>query len=307
VTPAAAPFGPLVSVIVPCYNHARYVGEAVESALAQTYVRREVILVDDGSEDETQAVAAAFGTAIRVVRRPNGGLAAARNTGIAHARGSIIGLLDADDRWLPRKLETEVPAFADPRVGVVHGSYRKFPARHRAAGEVHKRQGEVSTVHDLLELNRVGAPVSALFRRTVFNRVGRFDESLCGAEDWDLWLRMSVVSRVVGSAAVTSEYRLQDTSMSRQYERMYDALNRVVEKNRFHHRACIQCEAAARKAHRNAASYYYDFSARAAFEARRAGDFLTYASLRIRGLARHPVVLRRIVPAIVRRARAAIL
>lgn len=301
---AAAPVRPLVSVVIPCFNHAEFLAEAVQSALAQTYERREIIVVDDGSEDDTQQVAASFGGAITVIRRANGGLSAARNTGIAHARGSIIGLLDADDRWLPRKLEVEVPLFADPRVGVVHGSYRKFPPGHRIAGEILKPSGQESSVHDLLALNRVGVPVSALFRRTVFSRVGRFDESLRGAEDWDLWLRMSVVSRVVSSAPITAEYRLRDKSMSRDYERMYECLNRVIEKNGWHHRGCAECERAVRQARRNAASYYYDNCARAAFDAMAAGDLVTYASLRVRGLLRYPVALRRVVPGIVRRARA---
>src|SRR5690349_9034781 len=99
---------PLTSVIVPCYNGGRYVATAVQSVFRQSYPRIEVVVVDDGSTDDSPAILAGFGEAIRYVRQTNQGLSAARNRGIKEARGELLAFLDADDVWLPSKLATQV-------------------------------------------------------------------------------------------------------------------------------------------------------------------------------------------------------
>jgi glycosyltransferase involved in cell wall biosynthesis len=297
---------PLVSVIVPCYNQGSVLAEAVDSALAQTYQHREVIVIDDGSTDDTAAIAASYGPQIRLIRQENRGLPAARNAGIACARGTLMGLLDADDRWLPRKLEVEVPWFADPAVGLVHGSYRKFPATFPGAGEVRKARGERTGFHGILGFNLVGAPVSALFRRSVFDRAGRFDESLRGIEDWDLWIRLSALSGIIASDALTAEYRLSAESVSRKYEEMYRCLLQVIEKNRFHHGDCAACRRAVRKARQHANAYYDEMISREAFRALARGERLHYLRLRLRGLLRNPRAVRRVPTALVRRLRAGV-
>src|SRR5512143_3730544 len=99
---------PLVSVVMPVYNGARYLRQALESALAQTYRPLEIVVVDDGSTDETPAILAEFGTRIRALRQPNSGSAAARNAALDAARGELIAFLDADDLWLPQKLAVQV-------------------------------------------------------------------------------------------------------------------------------------------------------------------------------------------------------
>ena len=292
---------PLVSVIVPCYNQGGVVGEAIDSALSQSYPRCEVVVVDDGSTDGTAAVVAGFGARVTSVSQPNRGLSAARNAGIARANGSVIGLLDADDRWLPHKLTIETTLFQDPEVGVVHGSYRKFPATHPRAGNVVKVAGAVTTFHEIMGFNTVGAPVSALVRRSVLEEAGGFDDTLVGGEDWDLWIRLAERCRIVGSEPLTAEYRLSDQSMSRRYETMYRALNDVIDKHKSHHRDCRACHAAVRRARQQVRAYYCDAAARAAFEERRAGHPLRYLQLRLRGICRNPRVAKRILPGIVRR------
>ena len=117
---------PTVSVIIPTYNRAPFVGEAIESALAQTRPPLEVVVVDDGSTDDTADRVAHYGDRVVYVRQTNAGPATARNTGIGHARGDLIALLDSDDRWLPQKLEWQVPLFDDPEVGMVHAGFRCF-------------------------------------------------------------------------------------------------------------------------------------------------------------------------------------
>jgi glycosyltransferase involved in cell wall biosynthesis len=297
---------PFVSIIVPCYNQGHLLAEAVDSALGQTYHHREVIVVDDGSTDRTAAVAAGFGSRIRLVRQANRGLSAARNAGIRRSRGTVIGLLDADDRWLPEKLQIEVPQFADPRVGLVHGSYRKFPETHPKAGIVRKNPGAANGFHELIEFNWVGAPVCVLFRRSVYDMVGGFDERLSGIEDWDLWIRVATASRIVASAPVTAEYRLSGASMSRNYDRMYACLLRVIEKSRQHHPGCAICRVAVRKARRHARAYYCDLAARDAFAALAEGRRVRYLALRVRGICRNPRIARRILPAIARRVRSSL-
>ena len=108
---------PEASVIIPAYNHARFVGEAVESVLLQTAASREVIVVDDGSTDDTARVLAGFGGRIRVIRQPNRGVAAARNAGAALASGDVLTWLDADDTWWPRKLERQLATQRSRRNG----------------------------------------------------------------------------------------------------------------------------------------------------------------------------------------------
>jgi len=99
---------PVVSVVIPAYNAAWCVGQAIDSALAQSFVDREIIVVDDGSTDDTPRVLAGYGSRIRIVSKPNGGLSSARNAGVAAAQGEFVAFLDADDRWLPAKLARQV-------------------------------------------------------------------------------------------------------------------------------------------------------------------------------------------------------
>src|SRR5689334_2160139 len=106
-----------VSVVIPTYNRAELVGEAIDSVLGQSRPPLEVIVVDDGSTDDTADVVGRYGARVVYLRQPNCGPATARNVGVARARGDLIALLDSDDRWLPRKLELQVPLFADGNTG----------------------------------------------------------------------------------------------------------------------------------------------------------------------------------------------
>jgi glycosyltransferase involved in cell wall biosynthesis len=184
----------LVSVVIPTYNYARFVGEAVESALGQTYRNIEVIVVDDGSTDHTQDVLRRFGGAIASIRKQNQGLSAARNTGIMHARGAYVAFLDSDDIWLPEKIALQMDAFGgDCSVGLVtcggllmredgeiYGSYSREPVAGRAR-----------LLEKLVMENFVAGGSDACIRRVCFDAVGLFDESLRSAEDWDMWLRIT--------------------------------------------------------------------------------------------------------------------
>jgi glycosyltransferase involved in cell wall biosynthesis len=186
----------LVSVIIPTYNYAHFVADAIESALAQTHRPIEVIVVDDGSTDDTAAVLGRFAGRIDAIRKPNGGLSSARNAGIRAARGASIAILDADDVWMPDKIERQLALLREhPGAGVIGcgaelvdgqgrvKEVRLFPA---PSGDRRERLRGVL----LRELWIGGSGSGALIPAAVLERVGLFDEALTAAEDWDMWLRI---------------------------------------------------------------------------------------------------------------------
>jgi glycosyltransferase involved in cell wall biosynthesis len=185
-----------VSVVVTCYNYARFLPDAVESALSQTFRDLEVILVDDGSTDETSQLVTRWqdDARFRYVRQENAGQASAKNHGLRLAREPLIAFLDADDRWDRTKLARQVPLFARPEIGVVYsrglyldadGTTRipPSPSPQRAP-----RAGKVTTA---LLYDNIVPFSSAVVRRSLLQQVGGFDEHLAMAIDWDLWLRLS--------------------------------------------------------------------------------------------------------------------
>ena len=118
---------PLITVVIGAYDAERYLGEAIESVLAQTYRNLELIVVDDGSTDRTGEIAASYGDPVRCIRQENGGMAASRNRAIPEARGDYLAFLDADDRFPPEKLEQQLAAFeADAELDVVYGHVTEF-------------------------------------------------------------------------------------------------------------------------------------------------------------------------------------
>ena len=175
------PSGPhSVSVIIPVHNGAAFLADAVESVRAQRYEPLEIVVVDDGSTDDSAAVAESLG--VVVLRQRNQGPAAARNFGIAETSGEMIGFLDADDLWTGQKLALEVPPFRrDPALGVVQGLTQEARAVRRDDGTV--------SFENFLEPFISTSLGSALFRRGVFERIGTLDPGLRFAEDLDWFIR----------------------------------------------------------------------------------------------------------------------
>ncbi len=181
-----------VSVVIPTYQHAGFVCDAIDSVLSQTYQDYELIVVDDGSTDGTMEIVAKYGNQIAYLYQNNKGSAAARNTGIRAATGEYVAFLDADDVWMPNKLELEV-AFLDthPSVGMLYSNYGYFGDRLAPAGTGFDRWPPVSG-HVLKEIF-LSNPISSsavLIRKSCFEKVGCFDESIF-AEDTDMWLRLA--------------------------------------------------------------------------------------------------------------------
>lgn len=214
---------PLVSVIIPAYNACRFVCTAVESALAQTHQRVEVIVVDDGSTDDTTEVLASFGNRIRWVSQVNRGPAAARNTGLALASGEYVTFLDADDRFLADKLYRQLHCLAGtPAAGWAYCDilYVDEAGRHLCrASERFAYAKRTRLEGDLFSELFAGnfIPVHApLFRRQCLKEVEPLDEDqrLIGQEDWDLLLRLSVRSRAAYIPEVLAECLLRSDSLS---------------------------------------------------------------------------------------------
>jgi glycosyltransferase involved in cell wall biosynthesis len=189
---------PKVSVVVSCYNYARFLPAAVASLQAQTYANIEILVIDDGSTDETPAVAAQLAAADpRVVsfRQANEGQAGAKNAGIRRSTGEFIAFLDADDRWDPSKLEKQMKLFAEPSVGVVFSRMKPVDEAGRPLSDrdtAPERQPRRGRVTEALFLDNFVPFSSAVVRRSVFDQVGMMDTTISMGIDWDLWLRASV-------------------------------------------------------------------------------------------------------------------
>jgi hypothetical protein len=209
---------PDVSVIIPAYNRADLLGEAIESTLTQTRSSVEAIIVDDGSTDDTRSVVAAYhDPRVRYVYQMNAGLAAARNSGIRQATGRYVAFLDADDLFLPGKLACQVPALdAQPAVGLVAGGYIFADITGHPMAEAHPWRSHPSLN---LQTLLVGCPIivnSVLIRREWLTQVGGFDTNLRRVEDWDLWLRLAHAGCLMAwTPEVLCVYRMHPGQMVR--------------------------------------------------------------------------------------------
>ncbi len=184
--------GERVSVVIPTCNYGRYVTEAVDSALAQRYPHVEILVVDDGSTDDTARRLEPYQDRIRSIRQQNQGVSAARNTGIRAARGEIIALLDADDVWHPRKLEVQMRCLGEhPEVGLLGtdlfaGGCTSWPDIDDTS-----QPAILPLTVDAIVSHTPFAPSSVLIRRHCLEACGLFDTRLRCAEDRDLWVRIA--------------------------------------------------------------------------------------------------------------------
>jgi glycosyltransferase involved in cell wall biosynthesis len=200
---------PKVSVMIPCYNHGKYLDEAVGSVLAQSFADFEIIVVDDGSTDPfTQRLFEDYQRPkTRVIRTANFGLPHARNIAIASAGGEYILSLDADDRIAPAYLEKAVALLdADPSLGIVHGEVEYFGAK-TGLWEIPPFDLDAFLVHNLL-------PNACFFRRSAWQKVGGYKEELRrGHEDWEFWLSLIEAGAKIGRIPeVVSYYRQAENS-----------------------------------------------------------------------------------------------
>ena len=209
-----------VAVVIPTYNHAHFLGEAIRSVLAQTNPADEIIVVDDGSTDDPAAVAAQF-PKVRLIRQGNRGLSAARNTGLWNCKTSHVVFLDADDRLLPDALELGLACMASrPDCAFVYGGHRRvsedgFPLEPDIFIPV---DGDPHLA--FARRNPVGPPATALYRRDCLLAVNGFDEILRCCQDHDLYLRLARKYLVASHPAIVAEYRKHGQAMSNDYVEM---------------------------------------------------------------------------------------
>ena len=212
-----------VSVVIPAYNAAPFLPRCLQSVFAQTLKPEEVIVVDDGSTDNTAALAAELGAT--VIRRPNGGISAARNTGIQQATSEWIALLDADDLWAPEKLERQV-ACIRPETVLVYTGIQIFDDR-----DVRGDQPAIdadSAVKMLRYRNPI-TPSSALVNRQVVLQIGGFLEGIDGCEDWEMWLRLQHAGQFEAVSDVLTSYYVYANSFSADPEKMLKAMHGIID------------------------------------------------------------------------------
>ena len=216
---------PAVTVIMPAYNVEAFIGEAIRSALAQTFTDLEIVVVDDGSTDGTAAVVAAHAQAdprVRLVRQANRGLAGARNTAMRMARGDFFALLDSDDLWEPDFLAEQVAILqARPDVDVVTGNGWMLGGPQD--GELARPCPDPRPEPDLATIlgDEYSVFIMSVFRRRVYEIVGCFDETLRTNEDYDFWLRAAISGcRFARNDRPLGHYRIRSDSLSADEIRM---------------------------------------------------------------------------------------
>ena len=214
---------PLVSVIIPNYNYDSFLREAVDSVLSQTYERVEVVVVDDGSTDSSRDVIESYGGRIKGVFQSNRGVSAARNHGVSVSSGQLVAFLDADDAWMPEKLERQVEALvASEGFDAVHVGVEEVDASGaHMTFALDGLSGEVA--NELLRLERsviLGGGSGILTTREAFDAVGGFDEQLSTSADWDFFYRIAKRGKVAFVEEPLLRYRRHGSNMHGNIGRM---------------------------------------------------------------------------------------
>lgn len=236
-TAAGGQVRPTISVVIPCYNQEPYLAEAIGSVRSQTFMDWECIVVDDGSTDGSAAVVESIARAdprVRLLRQENSGVSAARNLGVAHARGRYIQFLDGDDVLLPEKFSVQLSAFAaDPELDIAYCDFEYMEGsrfEHRSPSPAHYRDKAAArnVAKGLVTGNFVNV-AAPLVRAGAFEGIGLFDERLVGCEDYDLWLRFAIAGRKFEwSERVLARYRMTERSASKARIRMVRSMIEVL-------------------------------------------------------------------------------
>lgn len=217
-----------ISVVIPCYNACRYIGAAIRSVMLQDWPDLELIVVDDGSTDGSADLVARQFPWVNLLRVSNGGVAAARNIGIAHARGEWIAFLDADDIWLPEKLSHQWQLLGtNTGARMCYTAWQTWASAEPEPGpEVREPLEEIASdserwagpsgwIYPDLLLDCVVWTSTVLAHRSVFDATGVFDAQLRIGEDWDLWLRASRVTPILRVPKPLALYRMHPTSITK--------------------------------------------------------------------------------------------
>ena len=235
---------PLVSVIITSYNQARFLSDAIESVLTQTYSQFEIVVVDDGSTDHASEVVTRY-PGVRYIHQDNQGLSAARNTGLRESNGAYLVFLDADDRLLPIALETGVDCLqAHPECGFVSGHHSLISSNGSLMPRRQRPCVERNHYQALLRRNYIAMHATVMYRRAIFESVGEFNTSLKACEDYDLYLRIAARVPVYCHEKIVAEYRQHDANMSRNNQLMLKSALSVLQSQRNYIKGHKECEKA---------------------------------------------------------------
>jgi glycosyltransferase involved in cell wall biosynthesis/SAM-dependent methyltransferase len=270
----------LVSVIIPCYNHERFLGEAIESTLVQTYPNVEIIVVDDGSTDNTADVAAGY-PSVQYVYQANQGLAAARNTGLGMSHGELLVFLDADDRLMPAAVEHGVRhLLSSSDSAFVSGRYRYIDEDGKILHEYSQEPAGPDSYASFLHGNYIGMHATVVYRRSAIEVEGGFNPALSACEDYDLYLRLSRKYPVAVHNHLVAEYRQHGQNMSGDPRLMLKTVLAVLNSNKEH----ISANESYRKSYRAGVTAWRQYYSRKFFEQisrqwsdRQIGQMIDYA------------------------------
>jgi glycosyltransferase involved in cell wall biosynthesis len=263
-------FAELVSVVIPCYRQAQYLGEAIESVLAQTYPHLEIVVVDDGSDDNVGAIASRY-PGVRCIREPNSGPAAARNAGIRNSNGDFLVFLDADDRLLPQGVQAGVRALeARPECAAAIGTYRRTthdntPLNTHEQPVVNEHQYE-----QMMRDNWAGFPARAIYRRSLLEHVRGFDSSIDAAADFGFNLAVAREFPIASHETMVAEHREHGRNLSADASVMLSETLAAMRKQRPHLND-RERKRAYREGMRSWKRYWGDLLAVQAAQARREG------------------------------------
>lgn len=218
---------PRVSVLIPSYNHARYLPAALESVFAQTYADYEIVAVDDGSTDNSVEVLRSYGERIRFFVQSNRGTYPTLNHCIAESRGDYLAILNSDDLWAPTKLEKQVAMLdSHPGVGLVHTGGHFIDSEGNLQpgnplGFEWPRTPTGNIIEALVRCNKIIAS-SVLIRRVCFEKLGGFREDLFGSGDWEMWFRVALEYDIGYIDEPLTMYRVHGSNASFQHRRVYE-------------------------------------------------------------------------------------
>jgi glycosyltransferase involved in cell wall biosynthesis len=224
---------PAISVIIPAYNYGRFVGAAIDSVLKQTYAASEIVVIDNGSTDDTRDVVEGFGDSVRYFHQENAGVSMARNRGVRESKSELIAFLDADDFWEPTCLATAVAKFQEnSNIGLVHWGLREFD---NDTGEtvrfyVEGAEGDVADALLLWEEPTIAGHGAVIVTRKAFVEVGGFDTATEPSEDWDFCYRLTRRYKVGFVAEPLVNYRSHASAAHRDISAMERGMSRFYEK-----------------------------------------------------------------------------
>lgn len=223
---------PIVSVVIPCFNHEKYIGECLDSVLNQTHSDFEVIVIDDGSTDGTPQIVRSYGSRVKYIWQKNKGPSSARNLGIRTSQAEFIAFQDADDIWLPEKLELQVEFLEEnPDLAWVYSDMCTFNDQQiLQTSWFSERPTQQGKVFEKLISNNFVPTITVIAKKSVILEVGGFDESLRSCEDKDLWLRLALKYPLGKLDRVLAKRRFHSNNLCRDNQLLFSSEIEVMQK-----------------------------------------------------------------------------